>query len=105
MASRRCAATLAAQAIEAGGPWGQGFPEPLFDDRFEILSGRIVGERHWKLVLRHPDGGGPIDGIAFGLAERLPELPRWAHLAYRLDVNHWQGREQLQLRVEHLEPV
>ena len=94
-----------ARAIEAGGPWDQGFPEPLFDDRFEILSGRIVGERHWKLVLQHPDGGEPIDGIAFGLAERLPELPQRAHLAYRLDINHWQGRERLQLRVEHLEPV
>ncbi len=94
-----------ARQIAAGGPWGQAFPEPLFDGCFEILSSRIVGEQHWKLVLRPEGGDQVLDGIAFRAVARHPELPPRVRLAYRLDINEWRGRESLQLLIEHLEPV
>ncbi len=94
-----------ARDIREGGPWGQAFPEPLFDGCFEILSSRIVGEQHWKLMLRPEGGEQAIDAIAFRAVERHPELPSRVRLAYRLDINEWRGRETLQLRIEHLEPA
>lgn len=96
--------TLAtAQAISAGGPWGQGFEEPIFDDHFEVLSSRVVGEKHWKLVLRLPPAETVVDGIAFNAVSEMPEMPRRIRAAYRLDENEWQGRVNLQLRLEYLE--
>lgn len=94
-----------ARAILAGGPWGQAFPEPLFDDRFQVLSSRVVGERHWKLVLQPFGTELGLDAIAFNAVERLPVMPAAVHAAYRLDQNEWQGRLSLQLRIEHLEPA
>jgi single-stranded-DNA-specific exonuclease len=99
--------TLAtALALRAGGPWGQGFPEPLFDGRFTILESRIVGERHLKMRVRM-DGDTPVyDAIAFnfgaGGSAPIPRSIGSVQLAYRLDVNEYQGLERLQLVVEHL---
>ena len=96
--------TLAmARQIIDGGPWGQGFPEPTFDDRFEVVSSRVVGDKHWKMVLRPLNTDLSLDAIAFNAVEALPVLPRTVHAAYRLDENEWQGRSSLQLRVEYLE--
>ncbi len=92
-----------ARIIRDGGPWGQGFAEPLFDDRFEVLSSRIVGERHWKLVVRPVSGDQAIDAIAFNATDDIPVMPGIIHAAYRLDENEWQGRVSLQLRLEYLE--
>jgi single-stranded-DNA-specific exonuclease len=61
-----------ARAISAGGPWGQGFEEPLFDDWFEVISSRVVGEKHWKLVLRLPSTQTAVDGIAFNAVSDMP---------------------------------
>lgn len=94
-----------ARQIAAGGPWGQAFPQPLFDGCFEILASRIVGEQHWKLVVRPEGGDQALDAIAFRAVERHPELPSRARLAYHLDVNEWRGCESLQLLIEHLEPA
>jgi single-stranded-DNA-specific exonuclease len=94
-----------ARAILDGGPWGQCFPEPLFDDEFEVVSSRIVGERHWKLVLRPADADLALDAIAFNSVETQPRMPKRIRAAYRLDENEWQGRVGLQLRVEYLEGV
>jgi single-stranded-DNA-specific exonuclease len=88
-----------------GGPWGQGFPEPTFDDRFEVVSSRVVGDRHWKLVLRPLGADLTLDAIAFNAVEVLPVMPQTVHAAYRLDENEWQGRASLQLRVEYLEAL
>lgn len=97
-----------ALTLEGAGPWGQRFPEPLFDGYFEVLDYRIVGERHLKMSLRHPEGEGAVDAIAFN---HLPEDLEAAsansgcslvRMLYRLDVNRWQGRERCQLVVEHL---
>jgi len=94
-----------ARAILDGGPWGQAFPEPLFDDRFEVLSSRVVGDRHWRLVLRPLDSDIALDAIAFNAVEVMPVMPDRVHAAYRLDENEWQGRVSLQLRIEYLEGV
>ncbi len=97
--------TLAlAEQLRAAGPWGQGFPEPIFEGCFEVLDTRLVGERHLKLWLRpRPDGRRPLEAIAFRQAGA--PLARCVRAAYRLDVNEYQGTRSLQLVVEHLEPL
>lgn len=94
-----------AQALREGGPWGPGFPEPLFDGLFRIESARVVGERHLKLRLAAPEGRGQFDAIAFNhvdVAEPL-ELPAGVvRLVYRLDSNEYMGERRLQFIVEHL---
>ncbi len=93
-----------AQQLRDAGPWGQGFPEPLFDGCFEILGQRVVGERHLKLTVKPPRGTGRIDAIAFNTPV-LPAGCRSARLAYRLDVNEYRGLVSPQLVVEHIEMV
>jgi single-stranded-DNA-specific exonuclease len=92
--------------LEQLGPWGQRFPEPLFEGQFEILEQRVVGAAHLKMVVRSRDGGEPLDAIAFN---RLPEqLPSGAlagggiGLLYRLSINRWRGSESCQLVVEDI---
>jgi len=93
---------LAEQLREAG-PWGQAFPEPVFDGEFEVTQRRVVGGSHLKLQLRIPDTRQEIDAIAFNTTdEGWPEQAR-VQLAYRLDVNEWRGNRQAQLVVEHIE--
>jgi len=92
-----------ARAIIDGGPWGQGFAEPLFDGRFEVISSRVVGDKHWKLVLCPAGTDLAVDAIAFNACETLAVMPQWVHAAYRLDENEWQGRVRLQLRIEYMQ--
>ncbi len=85
-----------AKEIERAAPWGQGFSEPEFDGKFEILDQRIVGGRHLKLLLQ-PEMGDPVEAICFnhgGLAEN-----RHIRCAYRLEVNRFKGMEKPQLIV------
>ena len=95
-----------AQALRAGGPWGQAFPEPTFDGVFELRDARVIGERHLKMWVEVPRSGRSFDAIAFNhleegaAASRRPSAP--AHLVYRLDVNEYQGERRLQLLVDHL---
>ncbi len=95
-----------AAALRAGGPWGPGFPEPVFDGVFRIQSARLVGERHLKLGLSAPEGRGLFDAIAFNFsdAERgsaaLPDGA--ARIAYRLESNEYLGERRLQFVIEHL---
>ena len=91
-----------AEALRLGGPWGKGFPEPLFDGAFEVSSARLVGDRHLKLRVR--TGRGPlVDAIGFNLGERLHQAQGQVRLAYRLDVNDYLGRRAPQLILEHLQ--
>lgn len=93
-----------AQALREAGPWGQGFPEPIFDGEFEIVERRIVGERHLKLQVRPVDEPVVMDAIAFNMTDRdWPEVVQRVHLAYRLDVNEFNGRVNPQLMVEQLQ--
>lgn len=95
-----------AEALRDAGPWGQGFPEPLFDGLFEIVQSRIVGGRHVKLTVSTPGERRWLDAIAFnGVEYGWHELRRPVRLAYRLDVNEFRGRRSVQLLVEYMEPV
>lgn len=96
-----------AQTLRDAGPWGQMFPEPLFDGRFRLLQQRLVGERHLKVMVE-PVGGGPLlDGIAFNVDTAVwPDNGvREVTLAYRLDINEFRGNRSLQLIIEHLWPI
>ena len=75
--------------------WGQGFAAPVFSEELVVLSQRLVGEKHLALKLRHQ--GEPVDGMWFGHAEPLPARAR---LAFRLEINEWQGQRRLQLLIE-----
>lgn len=88
-----------ANLIREAGPWGQQFPEPVFDNVFEILEQRLVGQHHLKLTLQHDQGGGAIDAIAFNIDLKTWPNPRarYMHAAYKLDVNEYLGRTKLQL--------
>jgi single-stranded-DNA-specific exonuclease len=97
-----------ALALRAAGPWGQGFPEPLFDGEFDVLDARIVGEKHLKLRVRAANGCETLDGIAFGFVGGASEgavVGRGARVrvAYRLEVNEYNGMERVQLNCQHLE--
>jgi single-stranded-DNA-specific exonuclease len=91
-----------AELLRVAGPWGKGFPEPLFDGRFQVLDWRIVGEQHLKLSLR-PPGGESIDAIGFRLGGLATSARDQAHLVYRLAINDYRGIKSPQLIVEHLE--
>jgi len=95
-----------ANDILKAGPWGQGFPEPQFDGEFELVESRIVGKKHLKLQLRAHAKGKVIDAIAFNFTdEGWSEKPERVRTVYRLDVNEFRGRRQLQLMIETIEPV
>jgi single-stranded-DNA-specific exonuclease len=115
-----------ARVLRAAGPWGQGFPEPVFDGRFAVLDTRIVGTRHLKMMLR-PAGtsggtgaqraacspsapGDTLEAIAFGYVGGPAEdaaLCRGveAEIAYRLDINSYRGEERVQLNCQHVRRV
>jgi single-stranded-DNA-specific exonuclease len=95
-----------ARMLASAGPWGQGFPEPVFDGSFQIADARIVGGKHLKLVLR-ASSATPLDAIAFGYVgspwESESLRPGAAvRLAYRLEVNEYNGVERLQLNCQHV---
>jgi single-stranded-DNA-specific exonuclease len=95
--------TLAfAELLRAAGPWGQNFPEPLFDDTFTLVQQRIVGEKHLKLVVEKDQQ--VFDAIAFNVdIKRWPDhQAKQVQLAYRLDINEFRGKQSLQLMVEQL---
>lgn len=93
-----------AEELREAGPWGQGFPEPVFENRVEIVESRLLKERHLKLRVCHPGDARIIDAIAFNQSE-LPELGPDASLriVYRLDVNEFRNRRSEQLVVEHMQ--
>ncbi|RCW99680.1 exonuclease RecJ [Kosakonia sp. AG348] len=96
-----------AEMLREAGPWGQMFPEPLFDGEFRLLQQRLVGERHLKVMLE-PVGGGPLlDGIAFNVDTSCwPDNGvRQVNIAYKLDVNEFRGNRSVQLIIENLWPL
>jgi single-stranded-DNA-specific exonuclease len=95
-----------AETLRHAAPWGQGFPEPTFDGRFELVNQRIVGERHLKLRVRPVGGTQAVDGIAFNHPELLPNISgQQFTLVYRLDVNEFRATRRHQLVVQHIECV
>lgn len=100
-----------AELLRSGGPWGQGFPEPLFDGEFKVLHQKLVADKHLKLMLEPLYKGQPtnitLDGIAFNV-----DLRRWpdpatkrVRLAYKLDINEFRGNQSLQLLIDHIDPA
>jgi single-stranded-DNA-specific exonuclease len=94
-----------AAMLRDAGPWGQAFPEPLFDDVFRIVEQRLVGDKHLKLRLMKDKK--IIDAIAF-----FVDIEKWPNhrcenirAAYRLDINEYKGRSSVQLIVEYLEEL
>ena len=75
--------------------WGQGFAPPTFSEQLEVLSQRLVGEKHLKLQLRHQ--GETVDGIWFGHTDPLPSS---ACIAFRMDINEWRGERKVQFLIE-----
>jgi len=93
--------------LRNAGPWGQEFPEPLFDGYFKVIQQRIVGEKHLKLVLETDCGQLMLDAIAFNV-----DLTTWpdatikhARVVYKLDVNEFRGNQTLQLMVDQIEAM
>ena len=95
-----------AQMIAQFGPWGQHYPEPQFEGRFELLDQRIVGGHHLKMVLSVGAGNRVVDAIAFNVdTTQWPSTHPLVDLVYRLDINHFSGVSSLQLMVSHLKAV
>ena len=89
-----------ARLLREAGPWGAGFPEPVFTGDFKIDEQRTVGENHLKLKVRPASGGNAIDAIAFNQAG--PGFRGVVQMTYRLDVNEFRGFETPQLIVEQI---
>ncbi len=89
-------------ALRDGGPWGQGFPEPVFDGEFDVVRWRVVGERHLKLELMHD--GKPLNAIHFGGWGGTPPDDR-IRIAYRLAPDDYRGGDAIQLIVVHREAI
>lgn len=95
-----------AQQLKDAGPWGQGFAEPVFDDEFELLEQKLLGGKHLKMLLRY-QGQVMLDAIAFNIDPSL-----WPNsnctkvrLAFKLDINEFRGRVNLQLMVDAIVPI
>ena len=95
-----------AELLFRSGPWGQGFPEPVFDGIFNVNDHCIVGERHLKLNLTPNGSKHRIDAIAFNIDRyRWHEDITQVHIAYQLAVNDFRGVRSPQLIVQFLEPA
>jgi single-stranded-DNA-specific exonuclease len=93
-----------ARQLRSAGPWGQAFPEPLFDGAFDVLGSRAMGEAHLRLKLRVAGRVPPLDGVLFN-AERFAPLPPRMRAAYQLEIDEWDGTQQLRVLLRHVEPL
>jgi len=93
----------AARALRDAGPWGSGFPEPLWSGDFSVVEQRTVGDNHLKMRVQPAGGGTVVDAIAFNQAG--PVYRGLVQLAFKLDVNEFRGAENPQLVVEQIAPL
>ncbi len=93
-----------ALALRDGGPWGQGFQEPVFDDVFEVVNWKVLGEQHLKLELAWPNTAKRVNAIHFSGWSGEPPAKR-SRIAYRLQPDDWRGGDAVQLVVVHREPA
>lgn len=93
-----------AETLREAGPWGQAFPEPLFDGEFTLLDQRIVGSNHLKMRVRPEGSQQSLDAIAFNVDTAIWPDPscKTVRLVYKLDVNEFRQQRQLQLIVDHI---
>jgi single-stranded-DNA-specific exonuclease len=95
-----------AKTLNNYGPWGQAFPEPVFENTFHIIDQRLVGNNHLKLLLEI-DETTTVNAILFNADTDL--WPNYdcikAKFAFKLDINEYRGRKQVQLIVSHIDPI
>lgn len=93
-----------AELLRDAGPWGQAFPEPLFDGQFRVLNHRLVGGKHLKLLLEPLAGGPSLDGIAFNIDPHLwqDNGMHTIKIAYTLEINEFRGNQRLQLLIKNI---
>ena len=74
---------------------------------FNLLQQRVVGGKHLKLILQHPNTKSSIDAIAFGVDLNIwpNQQIKKVQIAYRLDINEYRGSQNVQLLIEHLEAI
>ena len=94
-----------ARLLSRSGPWGQGFPEPVFDDEFDVVERKTVAEHHLKLRVRKKGGRKVFDAIGFFQNDQYQtvNMDRGVRMVYRLDINEYQGLYKPQLIVEYLQ--
>ncbi|GAB2182126.1 single-stranded-DNA-specific exonuclease RecJ [Denitratisoma sp. agr-D3] len=81
--------------------WGQGFPQPLFADRFEVLNQKLIKEKHLRLTLRPRGGNGQVEAMWFNAACTVGS---GVEAAFRLAINDYMGQQTVQLMIEHCNP-
>ncbi len=93
-----------AQSLVDAGPWGQGFPEPLFDGLFELRELRVLADKHLKMRVSPVDSELELEAIAFNVDQHLrPPVACIMRFVYRLDINRYRNIKKLQLIIEHME--
>jgi len=97
-----------AQCIRNGGPWGQAFPEPLFDGHFHVVNQRILADKHLKLVLKYPGSSTTYEAIAFNMTSKIADENtalegQKFNMAYKLDINEYRGNRKVQLILEYID--
>ncbi|MBN8739365.1 MAG: single-stranded-DNA-specific exonuclease RecJ [Lysobacterales bacterium 69-70] len=93
-----------ARQLRYAGPWGQAFPEPLFDDEFRVLDWKRMGETHLRLTLQHAQRREPLEAVMFGGYAGTPP-PARLRAAFELVIDDWNGRERLRLLLRHVEAL
>jgi len=92
-----------AQTIDQAGPWGQEFPEPLFEGQFRVIQRRRIGADQRHLKLRLLAGDIEVEAVAFNKSdEEWPESCDNVSVTYRIEVNRFRGFETLQLMVQDI---
>ena len=92
-----------ASMLQNVGPWGQGFPEPLFEGVFILTDQRLLKDRHLKMIVKNLTNGASFDAIAFNFSESSLEVGESLHLVYRLSINDYYTTRRVQLIVEHMQ--
>ena len=92
-----------AEQLRFAGPWGQAFPEPVFDGVFVVDDWRVLGDAHRRMNLRCENQPNAIEAVMFNAGISAP--PQRMRAAYSLDVNEWNGSRRLQLKLHHIEPA
>ena len=90
--------SLQTALVLAASVWGQGFPQPLFNDAFKVINQRIVGEKHLKLILEKTQKR--FDAIYFNCVDDLPES---INAVYALEANEYKGLQTVQLQIKHID--
>ena len=95
-----------ARELQNAGPWGQAFPEPVFEDEFVLISQKMLADRHLKMVLQSADGK-LLDAIWFNADNKAwPDVNvQKVLLAYQLDINEYRDKQNLQLLVRHMQAL